>query len=47
MVERWHSIFLRTLKAFRDLRRFVPTVIVRNAGQVNVGQQQVNAVAGG
>jgi hypothetical protein len=42
MVERWHGAFLRTLKALRDLRRYAPTVIVRSAGQVNVGGQQVN-----
>jgi len=42
MVERFHGMFLRTLKALRDLRRQVPGVVVQNAGQVNVGQQQVN-----
>jgi hypothetical protein len=46
MVERWHGIYLRTLKALRDQRRYAPTVIVQQAGQVNVGGQQVN-VAGG
>jgi len=29
----------------RDLRRYGPAVVVQNAGQVNVGAQQVN-VAG-
>src|SRR5262249_24638490 len=42
MVERFHGMFLRTLKALRDLRRQVPGGVVQNAGQVNVGQQQGN-----
>ena len=45
MVERFNGIFLRTLKALRDLRR-TPGVVVQNAGQVNVGQQQLNVSAG-
>ena len=45
-MERFHGIFLRTLKALRDLRRQVPGVVVQNAGQVNVGQQQLNVSAG-
>jgi hypothetical protein len=45
MVERFHAMFLRTLKALRDLRR-TPGVVVQSAGQVNVGQQQVNVNAG-
>jgi hypothetical protein len=35
-------MFLRTLRALRDLRRWGSPVIVQNAGQVNVGGQQVN-----
>jgi hypothetical protein len=46
MVDRFNRIFLRSLRALRDLRRCPPPVVVQNAGQVNVGQQQVN-VAGG
>jgi hypothetical protein len=46
MVERFHGMFLRTLKALRDLRRQVPGVVVQNAGQVNVGDKQVNINAG-
>jgi hypothetical protein len=41
MVERWNGMFLRTLKALRDLRR-TPGVVVQGAGQVNFAQQQVN-----
>jgi hypothetical protein len=41
-VERLHRLYLRTLKALQELRRARPPVIVRRAGQVNVGQQQVN-----
>ena len=40
MVDRFNRMFLRTLRALQNMRR-VP-VIVQNAGQVNVGQQQVN-----
>ncbi len=42
MADRFHRIFMRTLRALRDLRRYNPAVIVQNAGQVNVGGQQVN-----
>jgi hypothetical protein len=44
MVDRFNRVFLRTLRALRDLRRYTPAVIVQNAGQVNVGGQQVNVV---
>ena len=40
MVDKFSRIFLRTLRALVNMRR-VP-IIVQNAGQVNVGQQQVN-----
>ncbi len=46
MVERFQAMFLRTLKALQDLRRQTPGVVVQNAGQVNVGQQQVNVKTG-
>jgi hypothetical protein len=46
MVDRFNRMVLRTLRALRDLRRYAPNVIVQNAGQVNVGEQQVNVVAG-
>jgi hypothetical protein len=42
MVDRWQRMFLRTVRALRDLRRYQPQVIVQNAGQVNIGSQQVN-----
>jgi hypothetical protein len=41
MVERFQGMFVRALKALRELRRQVP-VVVQNAGQVNVGDKQVN-----
>ena len=41
MVERLQGMFLRALKALRELRRQVP-VVVQKAGQVNVGGKQVN-----
>lgn len=46
MVDRFNRIFLRTLRALRDLRRGPQPVFVQNAAQVNVGQQQVNVAAG-
>jgi len=42
MAERFNGMFLRTLKALRDLRRQVPGVVVQNAGQVVGAQQRVN-----
>jgi hypothetical protein len=42
MADRFNRLFLRTVRALRDLRRYYPPVIVQNAGQVNVGGQQVN-----
>src|SRR5262245_27107919 len=41
MVERFHAVYLRSLAALQRLRR-LPPVVVRSAGQVNIGQQQVN-----
>jgi hypothetical protein len=45
MVDRFNRMFLRPLRALRDLRRYSTPVIVQNAGQVNVGGQQVNVAA--
>lgn len=42
IAERFQKGFLRTLRALRDLRRYVPQVVIQNAGQVNVANQQVN-----
>jgi hypothetical protein len=44
--DRFNRLFLRSLRAVRDLRRFAPTVVVQHAGQVNVGGQQVNVASG-
>lgn len=46
MLERINRMSIRTIRALRDLKRFVPSVVVQNAGQVNVGEKQVN-VGGG
>jgi len=46
MADRFNRLFLRTLRALRDLRRYAGPVIVQQAGQVNVGAQQVNVVTG-
>jgi hypothetical protein len=45
MATRFQNQFLRLVRALRDLRRMMPSLVIQNAGQVNVGQQQVN-VAG-
>jgi hypothetical protein len=42
MVDRFHRMFVRSLRALRDLRRYTSNVIVQQAAQVNVGSQQVN-----
>ena len=45
MADRFHRLFLRTLRALRDLRRYAPTsVVVQGVAQVNVanGPQQIN-----
>jgi len=46
--ERWDRVFLRSIRALRDLRRYAAAVIVNNqGGQVNVAtdqSQQTNAV---
>ncbi len=44
MVDRWNRMFLRQLRALRDMRRYSP-VVVQNAGQVNLAGQQVNVAA--
>jgi hypothetical protein len=36
MVERYHRLFLRTLRALQDQRRLGRPVVVRRAGQVNI-----------
>jgi hypothetical protein len=43
--ERAHQRFLRTVKTLNELQRLAPTLYVAHAGQVNVGQQQVNVAA--
>lgn len=43
MADRFNKLFLRTLRALRDLRRYGP-VIVQNPAQVNIGAQQINTV---
>jgi hypothetical protein len=46
MAERWQKLFVRALRALRDLRRHAPPVVLAGPGsQVNVGQQQINTTA--
>jgi hypothetical protein len=42
LADGYHRQFMRTLRQLRDLRRYMPSVIVNNGGQVNVANQQVN-----
>jgi hypothetical protein len=42
MIERWHAIYLKTLKGLQGLRRGAPTVVMSRVGQVNLAQHQVN-----
>jgi hypothetical protein len=42
MMDRFHRMFQRTLRMLCTLRKVPMAVIVQNAGQVNVGGQQVN-----
>ena len=43
MADRFHRMFVRTLRALRDLRRYTPNITIQNQGQVNIGgNQQVN-----
>jgi hypothetical protein len=45
VVDRFNKVFLRTLRALRDLRRYATPVVVQNAGQVNIGGPQLNMAA--
>jgi hypothetical protein len=45
--DQFNKMFLRTLRALRDLRRFSPSIVINNANQVNVGGQQVNQQGAG
>jgi hypothetical protein len=47
MVERFNKMFLRTLRSLQSIRRSAVPVIVRSAGQVNVGMQQLNLLSPG
>jgi len=42
MVDRFNGIYLRTLRAMRDLRRYSNPIHIENAGQVNIAEKQVN-----
>lgn len=42
MADRYQKMMLRTIRALRDLRRYSSTVVIQNAEQVNVGEQQIN-----
>ncbi len=40
--ERFQRMFLRSLRALRDLRRYVPKITIHSEEQVNIGQNQVD-----
>ena len=42
MADRFNRLFLRSLRALRDLRRYGPAVVVQGSAQINVAQRQVN-----
>jgi hypothetical protein len=42
MADRCHKMYLRALRALRDLRRYTPSLVVQNVGQLNLAQAQVN-----
>src|SRR5262249_46718609 len=42
MADRFNKMLVRTLRGLRDLRKVPLAVVVQNAGQVNVAQQQAN-----
>lgn len=43
-IDRFNRLFMRALRQLRDLRRYTPQVVVHSAGQVNVGEKQINVV---
>jgi hypothetical protein len=42
MVERFHRMTMRTMRDLRAHRKHVSSVCIQNAGQVNIGEKQVN-----
>lgn len=42
LADGYNRQFLRVLRQLRDLRRYVPPVIINQGGQVNVANQQLN-----
>ncbi|MFO0904280.1 MAG: hypothetical protein U0939_14855 [Pirellulales bacterium] len=42
LMDRFNRIYMRALRQLRDLRRYTPQVVVKNASQVNVGGNQMN-----
>jgi len=42
MVDRFNRVFMRSLRALRDLRRHAPSLVMHNVGQVNVAENQLN-----
>jgi hypothetical protein len=44
LADGYNRQFLRVLRQLRDLRRYAP-VVIQNAQQVNVGNQQLNVAA--
>jgi len=42
IADRFHRMAMRTLRALRDLRRYSRAINIQNAGQVNIGEKQVN-----
>ena len=47
MADRFQRMFMRSLRALRDLSRYAPKITIHNEGQVNIAQQLVNQVETG
>jgi len=45
MVDRFNRMIVRTLRALRDLRRYDLAIVVRNTGQINIAENQMNVPA--
>jgi hypothetical protein len=46
LIERFNRMYLRTLRALRDLRRYSTSIQINNPGQVNIGEKQINIEGG-
>ena len=45
MADRFQRMYMRTLRALRDLRRYSSKIMINNPAQVNIGEKQFNQVS--